>query len=128
MKKLIWMAIFVPLVFCLISSAEAAQQEKEGLKAKLSDLRNKKHEMTSEYKLNLDKINRKTEDKIAVLKTNFRKAREECLAEKHENSEQLRKDFESKLRPILKEEEELVQMVGRDAREDFARSKAKKAK
>lgn len=128
LRKFALAIFFLSLIFCFNSFSAQAEQEKEDLKARLSDLRNKKFEMTDEYKKNLHDVERESEKRMSEIKTDFRKAREACLSDKHEKSEQLRKDFESRLKPMLKEEEGLVELIGREAREDFVKTKAEKMK
>ncbi len=128
LKRLACLTVIIVLAICFNVSGLFAENSKEEAKAKLSDLRQKKGEMMNEYKMNLHKIDKEAEDKTSALKVDFRKAREECLSDKHNRSEKLRKDFESKLKPMLKEENELVELVGRDAREDFVKTKAERNK
>ena len=127
-NRLISAAVIVLFAVCCVVLNCSAQQEKEELKTRLRDLRQKKTEATNEYNNGLEKINKESDDKIAKLKRDFRIAREECLENKHKKSDELRKDFEGKLKPILKEENGLVEQIGRDAREDFAKVRPKKAR
>jgi len=113
--------ISVCLVLLLAAAVAAAGGTKEEAMAELMDLREKKAAVTEDYKANLEKIEREAEEKMAQIKKNFRLAREECLAQRHDRSDALRKEYEAMLRPMIKEEEELVELVGRDAREDFAK-------
>lgn len=108
----------------------AAEQgtEKRDLIDKLRVLRENKAATISEYDENLHKVDREAEERMAVIKTEYRKAREECIKSKRAKTVQLRKDFEDKLKPMLREEAQLVEMVGRDASEDFVKTKTERAR
>ena len=126
LKKSILSGLFVALAFCFVCAAVSAEGTKAEMMAKLKDLREKKLEMTEEYEANLKKIEKEAEEKMAEIKKSYRIAHDECLADRHNKSEALRKDYEGKLKPVIKEEGELTELVGRDAREDFAKPKWKR--
>ena len=113
--------IIVAAVFFLTSFTALAEQTKPELQTKLRDLRQAKASMSNDYAESLRKINKEADDKIAGLKRDYRVARDACLEAKHNKSEELRKDFEGRLKPMLKNENSLVEQVGRDAREDFVK-------
>ena len=121
-----WLVAPLLAVFCLVYSAGLAEEGKEAEMAKLKELRQKKADMTAEYEANLDSVEKIAADKMAVIKSDFRKAREACLEERHSKSEQLRKDYEAKLKPMLKEETQLIKTIGREAKEDFAKPRHKR--
>lgn len=126
-KKYLWIAAGVFLTFFTCATS-FAQETKEELKVRLTELRNKRAEMKFEHDDAQHKINMESEEKLTVIKENFRKAREECLKDEHDKSKELLKDYESKLKPMLKEEEELIKLIGIDSETDFAKAKAEKLK
>lgn len=123
-------AVFIVLPFfimlSLFSCAVSAEESKEKLKEELTNLRNKKAEMTLEYKNGLREAQKECDDKLTDIKSRFRISRQECLDARYEKSENLRKNYENKLKPMLKEEDRLVELIGRDAREDFARTRVER--
>ncbi len=124
MKRNCLMLFIIAGLLLSLCAAVQALEDKGELKAKLTELRNKKAEMINEYNSLSRKVVLDSDEQMAKIKSDFRKAREECLENKHNKSETLRKDFESKLKPILTEEDSLVELIGRDAREDFAKTKS----
>ncbi|MFA6609607.1 MAG: hypothetical protein WCT15_02020 [Candidatus Omnitrophota bacterium] len=111
------------LLFSLYTHSQALD-EKEVLKAKLTELRNKKAEMTNEYNALLHKAALEFDGQIAKVKEDYRKARESCVGDRNTRFEVLRKDYEGRLKPMLAEEENLVVQIGSDVRDDFAKTKA----
>jgi len=99
---------------------------KEAQRAQLTELRNKKAEMSNEYNSLLHKLAVEFDGQIAKIKSDYRKAREAAIESRDTKHEELRKDYEGRLKPMLTEEERLVELLGRDAKEDFAKTKAMK--
>jgi len=126
MAKNIIVTLFICLAFCFTSFRAAAQDDKKDAKDRLTKLNIQKAEMTEEYKRNLQEVDKQAEEKTAKIKKDYRIAHDECLAERHNKSKELRKDYEAKLKPMIKEEEELVNFIGREAKEDFAKARPKK--
>lgn len=126
MAKNIIVTLFICLALSFVSFCAAAQDDMKEAKEGLARLNIQKAEMTKEYKRNLQEVDKQAEEKMAKIKKDYRIAHDECLAERHSKSEALRKEYESKLRPIIKEEEKLVEQIGREAKEDFARARPNK--
>lgn len=124
-KKAAFAAFVLFGVFCF-ASAFAAAQDAEDAKTRLRELREKRATLTFEYEDRTHELNKATEKKLDKIKTDFRTARDECLKEKNDEAKQLLKDFESKLKPMIKEEEELIGIAGPSEEGNFARSRAEK--
>ncbi len=124
MKRNCLILLMIAGLLLSLCAAVQALDGKEGLKAKLTALRNKKAEMTNEYNSLLHKAALEFDSQITKIKSDYRKAREGAIESKNNRSEELRKDFEGRLKPMLTEEESLVELIGRDAREDFAKTRA----
>jgi len=125
-KRYAPLALFISLAFILTSWCAHAQQDKEEIKSRLSELRTKKAEMIDEYNANQHKINTESEARLTKIKTEFRIARDECLREKDDKSRALRKEHEGKLKLLLREEEELIRKIGLDSATDLAKAKRRK--
>lgn len=129
MKKLfaaLTVSILAGLFFAASDGYAVPRDEKQALMEKLCELRKKKNQMMDAYKVNTMRITKETDENITMMKSDFRRARQRCLDEKHKRLDELRDNFESELRPLLKEEEVLIEEIGRDAREDFVRVKTKR--
>lgn len=109
----------------MISVLSFAQEAKD-LKARLRELRNEKAHLTFEYEDELHKLNRATEDKIGKFKADFHAARAECLQEKRDKAKELREGYEGKVKPLIKEEEELIRLVGPDEESNFAKTRVER--
>lgn len=125
-KKSAFAAFMLFGVFCFASAFVGAQGAEEDAKTKLRELREKRATLTFEYEDRTHELNRATEKKLDKIKTDFRTARDECLKEKNDEARQLLKDFEGKLKPMIKEEEELIRIAGPSEEGNFARSRAEK--
>lgn len=121
------MAVIVVALLCLVGMSSASGQEsKKELMDKLRDLRAKKAALIQECDDNMRRLDKEAEDKIYELRVNFRKSREAVLAERDNKRKQVNTDYNATIKPMLKEENKLVSLVGRDALEDFAKVQKKK--
>lgn len=125
-KKIIYLTVPIFLAVSFSLSSISAQDTTEGYKAKLKSLRKEKAQLTIDYEEAVHEVNKAAEDKMAKIKTEFRVAREECLHEKETKTTQLFKDYQMKLKPMLKEEEGLIDLLGSGATMDFVKTKAER--
>jgi hypothetical protein len=126
-KKMAYLALAFFAASCfIIISIIYAQGQKEDLKAKIRDLRERKALLTIGYEEEIHKLNKATEEKMAKIKADFRIARDGCLKEKNARERELHKDYESKLMPMIKEEEGLIKEIGPSEEGNFARTKAER--
>jgi hypothetical protein len=110
----------------IFGPAEAVQPENKALMEKLVQLREKKAELITKHDEEQYRLNRECENRLTSLKKEYRASHDECVRTRRENSEKMRKDFENALKPILKEEALLIDAIGRDASEDFVKTKAER--
>jgi hypothetical protein len=122
-KRLMAMLIVISIVFSGYRMAQA-QQDKESLKKELADVRNKKAMALVNLNKGSHDLLAEHESKISVIKETYRKAHNECMSDMHEKERQLRKDYEAQMSQLNKEESRLIGLVGSDARDNFAKTRA----
>ena len=125
-KRYLLGAIFFAAIFYLIGRTLSADESKDELMTRLKALRDKKTEMSNVYDAETHKVKVTAEQEMDRLKKEYRIGREACLQEKNNRSGKLLKDYEDRLKPLLREESELVGLIGKDAGSDFARTGKKK--
>ncbi len=117
------LAVVILVISCFILSSAFAQNVPEELKARLRDVREKKAQLTYDYNDALLEVNKQADERLAKIKADFRKAREECLGDKQVKTTKLRKDYENNMRPVISEEEELIRKVGPREAMNFAKTR-----
>lgn len=114
-------------MFCFILDQRLyAQGGGEDLKAKMRDLREKKALLMIGHENDLHELNKANEEKLRKIGSEFRIARDGCLNEKRAKARELRKAYEGKLKPMLKEEEELIKILGPSEGNNFAKTRAER--
>ena len=89
----------------LASPAVFAAQDKDEMKAELRQLREKKAQMRDDYDKASHQISVESDEKMAKIKADYRKAHNECIDDRNLRQDKLRRDFETNLKPVLKDED-----------------------
>lgn len=117
-------AAFVVLAFsCLVLSSALAQTAVEDARAKLRGLIIKKSQMKNNYEQETQKINRANDDRIVELKKQFHATRDGYITQTKEKLDQLKKNHQDEMRPVLDEERQLMEVVSPYEGPNFAKSK-----
>ena len=119
---LLGMAIFVFLVSHCASAKEA-----DG-KTRLMELREEESLLTIGHDSDLHELNKATEEKLGKIKADFRVAREACLKEKQLKERELLEAYEAKLKPILRDKEDLLRTLGPAEGSNFAKTRPERNK
>lgn len=122
-RRLVCAAALACFAFLSICPVSFAQEDTEGLKKDLKSLRVKKADMLVDYNIGIHNIKKESEERMDKIKKEYSSVREECLADEHNKTTNLRKDYEKSLKEAMKEEERLIRLIGPDAREDFAKAR-----
>ncbi len=125
MKKFACPAMFLLFVSCALSVL-FAQEVPNDPKARLRDLRYEETKITNEYKIETEKVSKAADDKLAALKAGFHKAREECLADKKDKCDRLKRELDSKIDPIWQEEKQIQDALLPEKGMNFAKPKDRK--
>ena len=119
---LLGMAIFV-----FLFSQYSYAKEADG-KTKLMELREEESLLTIGHDSDLHELNKATENKLDKIKADFRIAREACLKEKRQKARELREAYEAKLKPILRDKEDLLRTLGPAEGSNFAKTRPERNK
>ena len=117
------LAIFLTVSFSA-SSAFTQVAAKGDLKENLDEVRQKKSAVTKAYKAELDKINKAADERMAEIKGEFHKRRDEALKDKKEKADNLAGDYEVKIRPLDLEEKDILQAMVPEGGMNFAKTKS----
>lgn len=109
-------------IFVFLFSHYSYAKEADG-KTRLMELREKESFLTIGHDSDLHELNKATEEKLGKIKTDFRIAREACLKEKRLKERELREAYETKLKPILREKDDLIRTLGPGEGSNFARTR-----
>lgn len=112
---------------CLVAGIAMAKDSAEEAKLRLRDIREKKAQLTFNYEENIRKTHGEFEDKMAIIKEDYRKARENCIEERNKKSRKLQEDYENELKPIIREEDQLLSNYP-DEGSNFAKTRFEKEK
>ncbi|GEM_PF-6314944 len=99
----------------------------EGDREELRQLRETKAKLNMEYEDQMRRLHKESEDRMAGIKADYRKTREALIADMDSKMKQTRLSYESKLKPMLREEDRLIGSLGPSANQDFARTKLERA-
>lgn len=121
-KKVVWVALFVLLAFC-INSVLFAQEGAENAVAKLNSLRREIKQVKYDYQQEADKVTKAADDKLVVIKADFHKVRNECLQDKKIKLDKLRADYEAKMKPMQQEEKRLLELGLPGQASNFAKTR-----
>ena len=109
-------------IFVFLVSRGASAKEADG-KTKLMELREKESLLTIGHDSDLHALNKATEEKLGKIKADFRIAREACLKEKQLKERELGGAYETKLKPILREKDDLIRTLGPAEGSNFAQTR-----
>jgi DNA anti-recombination protein RmuC len=123
-KRLVGVGVpFLFLVCMVLSFVYAAGENADEMKAKLQNLRQQQAQIESTYKQEMEKINKERDEKVAALKADFHKARNECIRDAKSRCETARQSCEAQLRPLQEEEKKIVEALGPGSGMNFAKRK-----
>jgi len=71
----------------------------------------------------LDKINKAADERMAEIKGEFHKRRDEALKDKKEKADNLAGDYEVKMRPLDLEEQDILQAMVPEGGVNFAKTR-----
>ena len=109
-------------IFVFLVSHCAFAKETDG-KTRLMELREKESLLIIGHDSDLHELNKATDEKLGKIKADFRVAREACLKEKRIKERELREAYETKLKPILREEKDLIKTLGPAEGSNFAQTR-----
>jgi len=124
MVKRLTLSVFSVFLALSFTASVFAQNTTAEFTAKLREVRQRKAQITNEYQNELGKVNKAAEDKLAKIKADFHKAREECLTDKNDRCGRLNADYKAKIDPVLAEEKRIMESMGPGERMNFAKSKS----
>ena len=108
--------------FVFLFSQYSYAKEADG-KTKLMELREEESLLTIGHDSDLHELNKATEGKLDKIKADFRVTREACLKEKQLKERELREAYETKLKPILREKDDLIRTLGPAEGSNFAQTR-----
>jgi len=123
LKKAMYLTAPVLVTIYFISSFVFAQDTTADAKARLKNVREEKAQIAIDYDKQLHEGMVVFEKKLAATKVEYRKAYEEIKNEKDAKYDELRINFETKLKALMKEEEDLINVIGPGAVSDFVKTK-----
>lgn len=119
-------AVFVALFFTWICAAQDVA--KEELNTKLKNVREEKARAINDFGEELHVINKESEDKIAKLKEEFRIARAKMMDERQEKLTKVRKEYNDRIKSLIKQETELAMAIGPEAYSNFSKTRTERIK
>ena len=123
MRKCILVAVVFMFVFCNVAAfAQTASDEAD---AKLRDIINKKTQVINLYDVNTQNVKKAADEKIEGFRKQFHKDRDACLAERNAKLEELKREYDEEIRPLVAEEKQLIESMGGGAAMNFAKKKSK---
>lgn len=123
LKKMLCLMAPVLFIIYFVSNFIFAQDTMADAKAKLKNVREEKAQIKIDYDKQLHESIAGFEKKLANIKIEYRKAYEEIRSEKDAKYDELRINFETKLKALMKEEDELISVIGPSAISDFVKTK-----
>lgn len=118
-------AVLLAALVILASSCAAYCETISGeeFNKRWNDLEKRKNAVIENYKYEMDKLSRATDEKLAMIKKDFHAKRDVCLKEKSDQEKALLNNYKDKIDPLKDEERQLVAMRGVAEPMNFAKSK-----